>query len=409
MDPGGRPAVPLARVTCDDTRSMPSQRSVKLAHVFGIRIGANPGWFFALLLMIALVGDRFQRALPDLSSTTVYLVAVAATLLFFVSLVAHELGHALAGRRFGIQTEGIDLWLLGGVARLSRDSRTPREELVVAAAGPFVTLIICLIGAATGVLMSSWSEFVDAARLSSLDTTAPLALVGWLTLINAALFVFNMIPAFPLDGGRIARAIAWGVTGDRRRATTVAGKLGRGFAILLAAVGLFMLLEGDPISGVWCLILAWFIGGAAKAAVVTSEISEQIHQVVASEIMDEQPAWLPLDITVLDAEHEIFAPFGVPWAAMLDHDGRYLGIVTAERVRGELASGRPEVRARELLELDETPRVAPDAALDDLLASEPLRRLGALPVIDDSGVMRGLVTAGQVHEALAKALPGTPA
>ena len=218
-----------------------------------------------------------------------------------------------------------------------------------------------------------------------------------------------MVPAFPLDGGRIARAIAWRVTGDRRRATVAAGNLGRGFAILLGAAGVFMLLQQETVSGLWFLILAWFIAGAAKAAVVTSEISEQLHQVVASEIMDQQPAWLPVDITVLDAEHEIFAPFGVPWAAMLDHDGRYLGIVTAERVRAELAAGRPEVRARELLELDETPRVAPDAALDDLLASEPLRRLGALPVIDESGVMRGLVTAGHVHEALAKALPGTPA
>lgn len=388
---------------------MPSQRSVKLAHVFGIRIGANPGWFFALLLMIALLGGRFQDALPSVSPSTAYVVAVAAAFLFFVSLVAHELGHALAGRRFGIETEGIDLWLLGGVARLSRDSRNPREEFVVAAAGPFVTLVICLIGAATGILMSSWSEFVDAVKLTSLDTTPPVALVAWLTLINGVLFVFNMVPAFPLDGGRIARAIAWRVTGDRRRATVAAGTLGRGFAILLGAAGVFMLLQQETVSGLWFLILAWFIAGAAKAAVVTSEISEQLHQVVASEIMDEQPAWLPVDITVLDAEHEIFAPFGVPWAAMLDHDGRYLGIVTAERVRAELSSGRPEVRARELLELDETPRVAPDAALDDLLASEPLRRLGALPVIDESGVMRGLVTAGQVHEALAKALPGTPA
>lgn len=387
---------------------MPSQRSVKLAHVFGIRIGANPGWFFALLLMIWLLGGRFQDALPNVSPTTAYVVAVAATFLFFVSLVAHELGHALAGRRFGIQTEGIDLWLLGGVARLNRDSRTPREEFVVAAAGPFVTLVICLIGAATGVLMSSWSEFVDAVRLSSLDTTAPVALVAWLTLINGVLFVFNMVPAFPLDGGRIARAIAWRVTGDRRRATVAAGTLGRGFAILLGAAGVFMLLQQETVSGVWFLILAWFIAGAAKAAVLTSEVSEQLHEVIASQIMDPQPAWLPSDVTVLDAEHETFAPFGVPWAAMLDDGGRYLGIVTAERVRSELASGRPKVLARELLEADNAPQVAPDAALDDLLASEALRRLGALPVIDESGIMRGLVTFAQVRDALAKALPGTP-
>ncbi|MEV4419208.1 site-2 protease family protein [Patulibacter sp. NPDC049589] len=387
---------------------MPTTRTVPLATLFGIRIGVNPSWFFALLLMIVLVGGRFDVVLPDASQTTAYALAVAAALLFFVSLIAHELGHALAARRFGIQTQGIELWLLGGVARLSRDSRTPREEFVVAGAGPLVTLLLFGIGAGIGLLIGSPSELADAVWVPDSDVriSAPMAIVGWLTFINGALFVFNIIPAFPLDGGRLARAVAWKITGNRQRATVAAGFLGRGFAVLLAAFGVYELMEGDSVGGLWYLILAWFIASAAKAAVMTSAISEQLHEVTATDIMDPQPPWLPDSVTVLDAEHETLRPFDAPWAAVLDADGYYRGIVTAQRVREELGAGRPGVLVGELIEDGEPPLVPPDAALEDLLQSEPLRRLGALPVIDDQRIMVGLVTFAQVREALAQALPG---
>jgi Zn-dependent protease len=387
---------------------MPTTRTVPLATLFGIRIGVNPSWFLALLLMIVLVGGRFDVVLPDSSQATAYGLAVAAALLFFVSLIAHELGHALAARRFGIQTEGIELWLLGGVARLSRDSRNPREEFVVAAAGPLVTLILFGVGVGIGLLLGSPDELADAVWVpdTNVEVSAGLAIVGWLTFVNGALFVFNIIPAYPLDGGRIARAVAWKLTGDRGRATAVAGVLGRGFALLLAAYGLFELMDGDSFGGLWYLLLAWFIWNAAKAAVMSEAISEQLHEVSAVDIMDRQPPWVPESATVLDAEHDTLRPFDAAWAAVLDGDGHYRGIVTAQRVREELSAGRPGLAVAELLEQGDAPRIAPDAALEDLLQSTELRRLGALPVVDEQRVMVGLVTAAAVREALAQALPG---
>lgn len=387
---------------------MPTTRTVPLATLFGIRIGVNPSWFLALLLMIVLVGGRFDVVLPDSSPATAYGLAVAAALLFFVSLVAHELGHALAARRFGIQTQGIELWLLGGVARLSRDSRNAREEFVVAAAGPFVTLVLFAVGAGVGLLMGTPDELADAVWVpdTNVRVSAGLAIVGWLTFINGALFVFNIIPAYPLDGGRIARAIAWKATGDRGRATAAAGFLGRGFALLLAAFGVFALMNDDAFGGLWYLLLAWFIWNAAKAAVASEAISEHLHEVAATDIMDTQPPWLPEGATVLDAEHETLGPFDAAWAAVLDDDGHYRGIVTAQRVREELSAGRPGLLVSELLEGGEAPRIAPDAALDDLLQSDALRRLGAIPVVGEDHVMLGLVTFAAVREALAKALPG---
>ncbi|MDO9409205.1 site-2 protease family protein [Patulibacter sp.] len=390
---------------------MTTPRTVPLATLFGIRIGVNPSWFFALLLMIVLLGGRFDVILPDASPTVAYALAVAAALIFFVSLVAHELGHALAARRFGIETQGIELWLLGGVARLSRDSRSPKEEFVVAGAGPLVTLVLFFVGLGAGLLMGSFDELTDAVWVPSsadVEVSAGLAVVGWLTFVNGALFVFNIIPAFPLDGGRLARAVAWKITGNRQKATVAAGMLGRGFAILLGAFGVYELMQGDSIGGIWYLILAWFIAGAAKAAVLTSAISEQLHEVTATDIMDTQPPWLPQSATVLDAEHETLRPFDAPWAAVLDDDGYYRGIVQADRVRSELDAGRPGVLVAELVE-SEVPRIPPDAALDDLLQSEALRRLGALPVVDEQRVMLGLVTSKGVRDALAEALPGAEA
>ncbi|WP_320672894.1 site-2 protease family protein [Patulibacter defluvii] len=383
-------------------------RSVKLAQLFGIRIGADPSWFLALFLIVVLLGQQFDDVLPDLSQAAAYGLAVGAAVLFFGSLVIHELGHALVGRRFGIHTVSIDLWLLGGVARLDRDARTPKEEFVVAAAGPLGTLLAGALCVGAGIALSDSSTLLDAALLREQTTDAGVALFGWGAAVNGVLFCFNLIPAFPLDGGRIARAIAWKLTGSRRKATVAAGQLGRGFALVLAAVGLWQLADGSVYNGVWFLLIAWFIGAAARAAVVTSEISEQLHTVTAGELMEERPVWVPADATVLQAEHETFGPFPADWAAVLDGEGHFLGIVTAERVTAELAAGRPEVPVRELLATgDDAPRVPPDATLEGLLSNEPLRRLGALPVVDATGVMRGLVTFGSVRDALAAALPGS--
>ncbi len=382
-------------------------RSVKLAKVLGIRIGADPSWFLALFLIILLLGDRFDAVLPAESPTVHWALAVAAALLFFGSLVIHELGHAIAARWFGIQTQGIDLWLLGGVARLSRDARNPKEEFVVAIAGPVGTVVAGGLCVLVGLLLQGDTSLVDAALLREGAHDPLLALFGWAAAVNVVLLVFNLIPAFPLDGGRIARAIAWKISGDRRRGTVVAGGLGRVFAVLLGVYGLVVLMNGDAVSGIWFLLIAWFIGGAARAAVVTSEISEQLHAVTAGELMDEQPAWVPQGATAIEAEDEAFAPFGVPWAAVLSDEGRIVGVVRIERVREELNAGRPGTPVAELLDAGDAPHVGPEATLEELLADERLRELGALPVVGADGTMRGLVSFRSVRDALAQALPGT--
>jgi Zn-dependent protease len=377
--------------------------SMQLARVFGIRIGASPGWFLFLFLMIWWLSEQFASALPDASNTTAYAVAVLGALCFFLSIALHELGHAIVARRNGIAVLGIDLWVFGGLAKLSRDSNTPGEEFRIAAAGPAVTLLITLL-TTVGVALSShpdWSVNLFASEDSS---TPLLALLSWLQIVNAGLLIFNLVPAFPLDGGRIARALAWKVTGDRHRATRWAGRLGQGFAYILIGLGLFLLASGDPADGIWLAILGWFLSQGARGAVVSSQFSERIDGVTAGDLMDDEPVAVPRETTALAAQDEFFLRYREPWFPVVDAaSGRLVGLLREERVDGAVADGHPTLTADELLETGEAQdaSVPRDTPLESLLASEPLRRFGALAVVDGDGRLCGLLTLDRVRRALA--------
>jgi Zn-dependent protease len=238
--------------------------SIQLARVFGIRVGVSPSWFFILFLMIYSLSGYFDSVLSG-SRNTAYAIAVAGAILFFASIVLHELGHALVARREGIGISGIDLWFFGGIAKMEREAETPGEDFKVAAAGPAVTLLIAAVSLVGAIALSETGDFFDIARLNDISASPGLALLGWLFLINAVLFAFNLIPAFPLDGGRIARAIAWRITGDRNRATKLSGRIGQAFGYGLIGFGIFLGFAGDTIDGIWFALLGTLLGAPALA------------------------------------------------------------------------------------------------------------------------------------------------
>ena len=209
--------------------------SIRLATIFGIRVGVNVSWFLILFLAIFYLQDRFALELGDEQQG--FIVAVLTAFGFFGSILLHELGHAVVARREEIEVNGIDLFFFGGVMKMSRDTSSPGQEFRVAAAGPLVTLLIVIVGSLAAMALLGFDGFWDAATLERSDQPFELWL-SFMVSANVLLLLFNLVPAFPLDGGRIARAAAWKVTGDRGKATRLSAYLGQAFAALLIGYGL---------------------------------------------------------------------------------------------------------------------------------------------------------------------------
>jgi Zn-dependent protease len=387
---------------------MPVRKNMQLARIFGIRIGVSASWFVVLFFLIYWLSNNYFHELLGGSQTTDYLVAVAGALGYFASLILHELGHALAARRVGIPIVGIDLWFFGGLSQMRREPESAGEEFKVAAAGPAVTLALFAICVLAGSLLTSSGRFTDVALPREGFTTTPaLALIGWVGFINAMLFVFNIIPAFPLDGGRIARAAIWWRTGDRNRATLATGRSGQAFAIVLGLLGLFEFASGGDNLGLLTMVLAFFLYQAAGAAVVQGALGRRIQNITVADIMDREPVTIPAGATLLDAQEEFFLRYRWPWFAVVDPARHFLGVVRQQRIESEIAAGRPALAVSEVLEEDLLVRIGEEAPLETLLGSEGIGSLGAMVAVDGDGVLQGVVTLAQVRQALHPARTAT--
>jgi Zn-dependent protease len=381
--------------------------SIQFARVFGIRIGVDPSWFFVLFLIIWSLSGYYEDRFPE--GSTAFVLAAVSALLFFGSVLLHELGHAFEARRSGIGITGIDLWMFGGVARMERDSRSAGEEFRVAIAGPVVTLLIAVACWIAGAALSGGGASTEALRLDAVANDEALAVIGYLGFVNVLLLLFNLIPGFPLDGGRIARAAAWKVTGSRGRATRFAGTLGRVFAYLMIGGGLLMVLAGNLIGGIWLGIIGIFLNQAARGAIAQTELTDRIEGLSVADVMDAEPVAIPAELSLDRAHDEYFLRYGWPWFPVVDADGRFVGLVTEPAVSSlpeAVRSGRTvaSVMAADGGEGDSSLRVAAEEPLEALLGRESLVRLGALMAVDPDGRLAGVVTADAVRRALTPAV-----
>jgi Zn-dependent protease/CBS domain-containing protein len=383
--------------------------SLRLARIFGIRIGVNLSWFVVLFLFIFWFQQQFTDILGD--QTLGFLTAVLTSLGFFGSILLHELGHALAARREGITVTGIDLFLFGGVMKMSQDTRTPGQEFRVSAAGPLVTLLVAAVLSGVGVLVMGGSAFVDGALLRGTAPSDVFELwLSFLVSMNVLLLVFNLVPAFPLDGGRIARSVAWRVTGDRTRATRFAAFLGQLFAAALIGYGLYQLVSSnDAFGGLWYVALGWMLGGGARAAIAQSAFTDRLRGVTVADIMDAEPVTIPADLPATRAWEEFFLRYhGWPWFAVVEPDGRFTGIAHRAAVEDVAYEDAGELPVRvAAVPADAEGQVQADASLETLMGSEPLYRLGALMAVDAEGRLRGVVTPEQLSSAVRARLAAT--
>lgn len=376
---------------------------ITLFRVRGIRISVDWSWFLILFLIIFWLSGFYRDVLGSADGAIgPYALALASAMLFFTSILLHELGHAFEARRHGIGTEGITLWMFGGVARLERDTDSPGTEFKVAIAGPVVTAVIVAVCVAAGLLLAGPEDYRDAALTQSdTETSGIAALIAWLSTINVLILIFNLIPAFPLDGGRIARAIAWWRTGDRAKATRFAATLGRGFAYMLMGFGVLLLLNGDAITGVWMIFVGFIINGSAKGAVVQSEVTGRIEGLSVGDVMDRAPVAIPERTSVEQALDEFFLRYRYPWFPVIDSESRFIGLIDRGAADSIEATERGGTTVGSILAHDGgSMTIRDDAPLETVLGNQALRRLGALMAVDGEGRLSGVVTVGQVGRAL---------
>lgn len=381
-------------------------RSMPLFRVSGIPVGVDWTWLLALGYVVYVLAGDYQDILGEGKETQAFLYAVAVALAFFGSIVLHEFGHAIVARRNGIGILGIELWLLGGLAKMDRDPQTPGVEFRVAAAGPAVTALIAAvcIGSAFAIDPDQASHLVQLQIRSGDD--AWMAAITSLGTVNVFLLVFNLIPAFPLDGGRIARSIIWKVTGDANRSMVIAAQIGRVFGWLLIGFGLLLLAQGVTISGVIFIFMGWTISQSARGATMQQNLLGEASALTVADVMDRQPVAVSSEASVQQAFDEYFWRYRWPWFPVVDPGGRFLGLLeenAAERV-DELERGNRYVHELVTPGSGSERAVNQNTPLTALLANQQIRDHGALMAVSDEGLLAGVVTIEQVQRALREAI-----
>lgn len=372
-------------------------------NVAGIRIGVDGTWFFMLFVLIFLLQGSFRTALHS-SDDIAYITTVATVLLFFGSLILHELGHAFAARYHGMDVSNIELYLFGGLTQMSRDSETPGEEFKVAAAGPLATLLFLIVCLAVDMAIVGPNRLIHAVALDGTVSVTPVLLaLSWLAAMNVLILIFNLVPAYPLDGGRIARAVVWRITGSQLRGTRTAAQMGSGFSVLLAAFGLWLTVSTRDYYGLWLMVTALMLWQSARAALRQTTASLRMEGVLVSDIMDRSPVTLPAQTTVDEALDAYFLRYGATWLPVVDAGGHFIGICRKENAQTVSEGGEGTLQVSALLDTDEATaalRVGADRPITDALKLEALPRLGAVIAVDAEGIVRGMVTLDQLRRAL---------
>ena len=363
--------------------------SFGLGRIAGVPVGVN----WSVLLIFALIwwglsANLFPVSYPGRSVVAYVLAGLAAAVVFFLGLLAHEVSHAVVAKRNGLGVQGITLWLFGGVAELRGEARTPGAELRIAGVGPLVSLII---GAFFGVIAMA----LGLAGVHGLL----LGVMAWLGGINLLLALFNVLPAAPLDGGRLLRAAVWKATGDRTRASVVAARAGWVLGVVLIGLGLWRFLSGTGFGGLWLALIGWFLIGAAGMEERQARVGSALRGIRVGEVMTPQPQTASGELTVADfVDNYLFAYRHT--ALPLTEDGRPVGLVTLDRVRGVPSDQRGSTTLEAVAcRADDLVLASPDEQLTDLLPRLSECADGRALVVTD-GRLVGIVSPSDISRAV---------
>lgn len=352
-----------------------------IGSIAGIRIALHPSWLIiAFLVTYSLAVNSLPATFAGWDPVLYWLVGGTIASFFFLSVLAHELSHALVARRFGVEVRDITLFIFGGAASLEQDAPSPRAEALIAVAGPISSLLL-------GAVLLGLDLVVGQPQLN--------AVLGWLGLINITLGVFNLIPGFPMDGGRLLRALLWRLRGDKYGATRTAATVGRIFGWGLIAFGVFLAFQpGGLFSGIWLAFIGWFLSTVAESAVTQLTLERSLHGVKVRDVMDPEPASISPNVTVEELVHDRLMR-GEDRSFLVRHDdGGLAGIVALSDVRRVAQADWPTARVTDIMtRFADLATVGPDDELEGALTLLQERGVNQLPVVDPDGrTVRGILT-----------------
>jgi Zn-dependent protease/predicted transcriptional regulator len=372
------------------------EAQIKLGRVFGVPIGLHYSWLIIAFLITLSLASHFQTTKPHWGSGIIWATAILTAALFFAAIIVHELSHAAVAKARGLPVRSITLFALGGVAQIEKESADAKTEFWMGIAGPITSAVIglVLLGIATAI---GWSP--EAGTLMPMTETPPLAMLVWLGYINIMLAVFNMIPGFPLDGGRVLRAVLWWITGDADRATRAAAQTGQLVAFGFIALGILRFFGGAGFGGLWIAFIGWFLLDAARASYAQVAITESLRGMRVGEVMEtgcpvvegRQSLQTVVDDHLLRTGRRCF---------LVVDDGRVAGLLTPHEIKGvERTRWRDTAAESVMRPLAELWTVEPDTPVLEALEAMGRENVNQLPVVS-GGRLEGMISRGHLMRLL---------
>jgi Zn-dependent protease/predicted transcriptional regulator len=364
---------------------------IKLFKIFGIQIGLHYSWLLIAVLVVLSVAGQFGATNRQWGTNIIWALAILTAILFFASIVIHELSHAAVAKARGLPVRSITLFALGGVAQIEKEASDAKTEFWMGIAGPITSAVIgilCLgIGAGFG-----WTP-------AGTHQSPLAAMLGWLGVINIALAVFNMIPGFPLDGGRVLRAVIWWITGSASRATRIATAIGQLIAFAFIIIGLFRFFNGAGFAGLWLTFIGWFLLDAARSTYAQFETIERLRGVRVRDIMAGD--WPVIDAkTSLQTFVDDHLLKSGKRCFVVEENGHVAGIVTPHEVKDVDRQKWSQLTVREvMLPLKKLHAVKPATPLTEALETMGREDVNQLPVMSN-GHLDGIISRGHILRLL---------
>jgi Zn-dependent protease/predicted transcriptional regulator len=365
--------------------------NIRLGRFFGIEVGLHYSWFLIAFLITMSLASQFQQTNSAWGASVIWAVSIVTALLFFAALLAHEMSHALVARAHGLTTKAITLFALGGVAQIEKEPSDPKTEFWVGIVGPISSSVIGVV-----CLAIAWTA---GWRPGTTPGTPIGAMFYWLGYINLMLAAFNMIPGFPLDGGRVLRAILWWSTGSSERSTRLAARTGQAVALLFIAFGIFRFFGGAGFGGLWIAFIGWFLLQAASASYATVTLTSGLANVRVSDVMNRSCTPVDGNLNVQNFVEDHLLRTGQR-CFVVEQNGHIAGLVTPHEIKHLERQRWPYTTLYDVMRpLDQLHTVTPATPVMEALETMGRDDVNQLPVVDHDH-LEGIVTRANVLQFL---------